>query len=65
MQLIWFKLDTITFSTVQIGMLDTIGFVPGRAIHENIIIAKEVMHMMNKKKGKKGFFAIKVDLSKA
>lgn len=41
------------------------GFVPGRAIHENIIVAKEMMHLMNKKKGRKGYFAIKVDLEKA
>jgi hypothetical protein len=41
------------------------GFVPGRNIHENIVIAKEMAHTMHFKKGKKGFFAIKVDLSKA
>ncbi|CAI8598599.1 unnamed protein product [Vicia faba] len=29
------------------------GFVPGRTIHENLIIAKEAMHSMNKMKGKK------------
>lgn len=29
-------------------------FVSGRAIHENIIIAKENMHSMEKLKGKKG-----------
>lgn len=42
-----------------------IGFVLGRTIHENIIVAKEIMHSMQKKKGKKGFFAIKIDLTKA
>ncbi|XP_058727202.1 uncharacterized protein LOC131598638 [Vicia villosa] len=41
------------------------GFVPGRSIHENIIIATEAMHNMSKKKGKKGYFAIKIDLAKA
>ncbi|GAU43826.1 hypothetical protein TSUD_399190 [Trifolium subterraneum] len=41
------------------------GFVPGRNIHENIIVAKEMVHNMNRMKGKKGFFAIKVDLSKS
>jgi hypothetical protein len=41
------------------------GFVPGRNIHENIIVAKETVHSMNKMKGKRGAFAIKVDLSKA
>jgi hypothetical protein len=41
------------------------GFVPGRNIHENIVVAKEMVHSMNKMKGRKGYFAIKVDLSKA
>ncbi|MCH80961.1 hypothetical protein A2U01_0001739, partial [Trifolium medium] len=41
------------------------GFVPGRIIHENIIVAKEMVHSMHKMKGRKGAFAIKVDLSKA
>jgi hypothetical protein len=41
------------------------GFVPGRNIHENVIVAKEMIHSMHKMKGKKGVFAIKVDLSKA
>ncbi|PNX73217.1 ribonuclease H [Trifolium pratense] len=41
------------------------GFVPGRNIHENIVVAKEMMHSMERMKGNKGYFAIKVDLSKA
>jgi hypothetical protein len=41
------------------------GFVPGRNIHENIIVAKQTVHSMKKMKGKRGAFAIKVDLSKA
>jgi len=41
------------------------GFIPGRDIHENIIIAQEVVHSMKRMKGKNGFFMIKVDLSKA
>ncbi|CAI8594394.1 unnamed protein product [Vicia faba] len=40
-------------------------FVSGRSIHENIIITQEIIHSMRNKKGKKGYFAIKVDLSKA
>lgn len=40
-------------------------FVPGRLIHKNIIIARESMHTMERMKGKKGAFAIKVDLAKA
>jgi hypothetical protein len=41
------------------------GFVPGRNIHENIIVAKEMAHTMHRMKGKRGAFAIKVDLAKA
>lgn len=41
------------------------GFVPRRKIQENIIIAQEMAHNMAKRRGKLGFFAIKVDLSKA
>lgn len=41
------------------------GFVLGRPIHENIIIAKEIMHTIHQKKGKKGIFTVKIDLSKA
>lgn len=41
------------------------GFIPDRSIHENIMIAKEVMHTMERKNGKRGYFSIKVDLSKA
>ncbi|MCH87793.1 ribonuclease H, partial [Trifolium medium] len=41
------------------------GFVPTRNIHENIIVAQEMIHSMYKMRGKVGFFAIKVDLAKA
>jgi hypothetical protein len=41
------------------------GFVPGRNIHENIVVAKEMMHTMNRSRGQKGAFVIKVDLAKA
>lgn len=41
------------------------GFVLGRRIHENIIVAQEIGHNIEKTKSKKGCFAIKVDLSKA
>lgn len=40
-------------------------FVLGRSIHENIIMAQEIVHNMKKTKNKKGCFSIKVDLSKA
>jgi hypothetical protein len=41
------------------------GFVPGRNITENIVIAQEMLHNMTRIKSKVGFFVIKVDLSKA
>ena len=40
-------------------------FVPGRRGLNNIIIAQELIHSLDKKKGKDGFMAIKVDLAKA
>jgi hypothetical protein len=41
------------------------GFVPGRNITENIVIAQEMLHSMVRMRSKVGFFAIKVDLAKA
>jgi hypothetical protein len=41
------------------------GFVPGRNITENIVIAQEMLHSMTKMRSRTGFFVIKVDLSKA
>lgn len=40
------------------------GFIPTRSIHENIIVAQEMMHSMRKIRGRNGFFVIKVDLMK-
>ncbi|KAL3839320.1 hypothetical protein ACJIZ3_023911 [Penstemon smallii] len=40
-------------------------FVEGRTINENTIISHEIMHYMHNRRGKKGFCAIKIDLSKA
>ncbi|KAE8661412.1 hypothetical protein F3Y22_tig00113725pilonHSYRG00162 [Hibiscus syriacus] len=40
-------------------------FIPGRMITDNIILAQEVVHSMKKKKGMKGWIAIKIDLEKA
>ncbi|MCH90084.1 putative non-LTR retrolelement reverse transcriptase, partial [Trifolium medium] len=37
----------------------------GRSIHENIVVAQELLHSMNRMSGKTGYFAIKVDLAKA
>ncbi|XP_026417489.1 uncharacterized protein LOC113312969 [Papaver somniferum] len=40
-------------------------FVPGRPIHDNIIIAHELIHTMKHKEGSNGTMTIKLDLSKA
>ena len=40
-------------------------FVPGRHITDNILIAQEIHYKFRKSKGKKGFLAWKIDLSKA
>ncbi|XP_030508975.2 uncharacterized protein LOC115723630 [Cannabis sativa] len=40
-------------------------FVKGRHIAENTMIAREIVHSMRRRKGKRGFMLIKLDLEKA
>lgn len=41
-------------------------FIPGKQILDNVVIAHKVIHFLkNKRKGKDGYMAIKLDLSKA
>ncbi|KAK9991108.1 hypothetical protein SO802_026093 [Lithocarpus litseifolius] len=40
-------------------------FVPGRKSIDNVVIAQELFYALDRKKGKEGYMAIKVDLEKA
>ncbi|KAK4282627.1 hypothetical protein QN277_013982 [Acacia crassicarpa] len=42
-----------------------VSFVPNRQIQDNIIIVQELIHSMNKMRGRKAYMAIKIDLIKA
>ncbi|CAI8611266.1 unnamed protein product [Vicia faba] len=63
-------ISKIVVNRHKIGIDDMVspyqtGFIPKRSIHENIVMTNEMVHSMNKLKGNKDFFAIKLDLSKA
>lgn len=49
----------------RVVSLSQLGFIPRRNIHENLVLAEEILHNMHKRQGGNGFFAIKVDLDKA
>jgi len=40
-------------------------FIPGRSIHENILLMHEIMHKFKKIKGKQAWVALKHDMEKA
>ena len=40
-------------------------FIPGRGIEENAILARELVHVLKKKKGRGGLIGIKIDMAKA
>nr|XP_027090307.1 uncharacterized protein LOC113711341 [Coffea arabica] len=54
-------------SCIQTSLLDQMStFVPGRQILDNVLVAHESIHFLNNKRtGKDGYMAIKLDMSKA
>jgi len=40
-------------------------FIPHRTIHDNILIAHEIVNKFNHFKGRKGYVALKLDMKKA
>ena len=40
-------------------------FIPGRLSTDNIVIVQEALHSMRRKKGRKGWMLLKLDLEKA
>lgn len=66
-----FKIITKILASRLRNVLDLIihpsqaAYIPNRSIGDNIIVNYEIMHYMNRKKGKTGFMTIKIDLAKA
>lgn len=68
---VFYKIITKVFvNRLKFVLLDCIGesqsaFVPGRLISNNVLIAYGLLHALKiKKKGRKGFVAVKLDMSK-
>ncbi|PKI51650.1 hypothetical protein CRG98_027952 [Punica granatum] len=49
----------------ELVSLNQVSFVLGRQIHDNIVIAQELVHTIQRMRGGKKFITIKVDLEKA
>ncbi|XP_010473926.1 PREDICTED: uncharacterized protein LOC104753360 [Camelina sativa] len=47
------------------GYVKTGGFIPGRLSTDNIVVVQEAVHSMKRKKGRKGWMLLKLDLEKA
>lgn len=61
------KLLTSRLKHVMLKMISEpqAAFVPARLIHENSIIAQELLHSMKVKRDRKGLASIKLDMEKA